>query len=102
MYNIDSLPEYFEIKYLQNIYDISINIIAWVNLYGTSNIRIYFVPPQQSDSEGYFVHTTITNNILLWEIAQEDIAILGRGRAVVILDGNNKIKKSKLITVVIH
>ena len=102
MYNMKYLPTEICIGNLKKIYTVDFDISIWTILYGTSAVKLFFVPPNKTNDEGYFVSTTIHNSILTWNIIQEDIAILGRGHIVIILEGNNKIKKSENITVIIQ
>ena len=45
MYTISNLPEYIYIGNLKEIYSVAIDVSLWINLYGTSDINIYFIPP---------------------------------------------------------
>lgn len=102
MYNINNLKREICIGNLKQIYEVDIDVSAWIILYNTPTIQLYFIPPNKTEEDGYFVNSTIINNHLIWTITETDIATLGRGRAVIILNGNNKIKKSDTITVVIQ
>lgn len=102
MYTIDNLPEYIYIGNSKKIYNVDIDISSWITQYGTSAIGIYFIPPTKLEEEGDFVNTTLVGNTLTWNVVESDIAILGRGRAVLVLNGNNKIRKSDTITVIIQ
>ena len=102
MYTISNLPEYIYIGNSKGIYSVAIDVSLWIDLYGTSDINIYFIPPDTNEDNGYFVNITITNGILTWNVQEQDIGVIGRGYCIIILNGNNKIKKSDTIIVVIQ
>ena len=102
MYTISNLPEYIYIGNSKGIYSVAIDVSLWIDLYGTSDINIYFIPPDTNEDNGYFVNITITNGVLTWNVQEQDIGIIGRGYRIIILNDNNKIKKSDTIIVVIQ
>lgn len=101
MYRINNLPDFFRIQSSQEGQKITIDASPWIDAYGTSEIGIYYVAPNVENDKGKFVNTTLNDGVLQWNLSHTDISVPGRAYAVIVLNGNDRIKKSKEVCLVI-